>query len=184
VLWTRHQDLLLYHRSIRWLLKHNLPVPTYGIFSDTLDVDDTEAWTNRIVAEWDHRWLASSKAAWTHSLFPTLESRLQLSFHPNFFVTQGLSGYGVFGSYLGEYRRRDDPSCPCGSNLQTPAHVFQECQLYSDGRPLQWNTIDQSHLKYIHHTVVSLWEIENPTKRLPISSTYNDQHRGQTQNVS
>jgi len=174
-------DLLLTKRSIRWLQKKDQPVPYWGIFPEDLDRDDAEEWDRHIIREWDKRWRLSDVGEWTRFLFPNIRVRLEVPVNPNFYLTQGLTGHGVFGSYLHKFRRRDDPSCPCGALQQTPHHIFCECPLYVDGRPASWQNVGADHLSYILSTTKALWSVENPGHILSTGEEEDDvvhAHRG------
>ena len=74
---------------------------------------------NRYAPKWEEEWQTHCKSVWTHFLFPTIQSRLNLrDFVPSFWSTQGITGHGVFRDYLMKQARASDNTCPCGSGVE------------------------------------------------------------------
>jgi len=84
----------------------------------------------------------------------------------DFFTSQGLSGYGTFGSYLKKMKKREDETCRCGAVSESPAHVFKECSRHTLGRPEVLNGHKEETLKYMKATVEKLWKEEREEVRM------------------
>ena len=61
---------------------------------------------------------SSLKGEWSKTLFSTMDLTSPLP-SPDFYLTQGLSGHGCFGSYLAKFKRRESDRCPCCNVLET-----------------------------------------------------------------
>ena len=143
-------DLQITRRSIRWLVQHRREVPYWGPYTEIAEWPASRVWERASEEEWERRWAASQTGAWTKKLFPTIAARLRTDLRGiNFWLAQGLTGHGVFAEFLHRFRRREDPSCPCGAALQTPEHVFRQCPLYQTGRPAAWIPVGQAQLEYM-----------------------------------
>ena len=57
----------------------------------------------------------------------------------NFYLAQALSGKGCFGSYLSKIGKRSHSECRCGEEEETPAHIFEDCRLYTKMRDLGYS---------------------------------------------
>ena len=166
-------DLRIIRRSIRWLITHRRAVPYWGPYTPITAWPPPKTWDRAALDEWERRWYAASTGAWTKQLFPTISQRLRTEIGPiDFWLAQGLTGHGVFGEFLHRFKRRDDPSCPCGAEEQTVSHVFRHCLLYTEGRPIVWQPVGAEHFDYMRATVRALWEVENPGHSLtPVPTT-------------
>jgi ribonuclease HI len=51
-------------------------------------------------------------------------------------VTQCRTGHAFIGEYYYSHLPSEDTKCPCDHHYQTRAHIIQECDLYSEYRPL------------------------------------------------
>jgi len=63
---------------------------------------------------------------------------MELVSRPNFLLSQAITGRGAFNYYLRKIEKRFSPMCRCGNVIQTSAHVFKDCALYANGRPVSW----------------------------------------------
>jgi len=122
-------------------------------------------WRENTLQKWEEEWAKMGNSQWTHSLFPTVGSRLKLrNYTPNFWTTQAITNHSVFRGYLASRGRiiDEDKSCPCGFGTEMAEHCLLECPSFTDGRPMDWSEVTNDHLQYMRRTVVKLWEIENP----------------------
>lgn len=169
--------LQLVERSVAWLLRKGRHVPYWGHLDP---VDDSEQdglthngepvtlqearllWKSNTKEKWEKEWAEYEYSQWTHSLFPTVKSRLEVGFAPDFWITQAITGHGVFKAYLKERGLTQDSMCPCGFSEESAEHVFTECLRFTGGRPLDWSETTQDHLYYMRRVVIKLWKRENP----------------------
>ena len=157
-------------RSIRWLISKKRPIRQPGIFADLLAVNETPTradFKQVIDADWRLSWLESEAAPWTHQLFPTIDNRLKTALRPTFWLTQALSGHGVFNSYLHRFNLREDSECPCGHEEEDAEHVFRFCPRFVADRPPIWQRpLSSEVLAFMEDVVKQLWQIENPGQRI------------------
>ena len=156
-------DLRIVSRSILWLLRRELPVPFWDVFTRTTESPPPRSWFQPITLEWQHRWMEGTTGAWTKEMFPSIAARSRTPM-PNisFWLGQALTGHGVFAAYLFKYRRRDDPGCPCGAAEETVKHVLRLCPRHAAGRPVDWLNLGPEHWNYMEVVVRTLWKEENP----------------------
>lgn len=94
----------------------------------------------KCIEQWRTEWTNSEKGQWTQTLLLTIELEdadgvADGARAPDFWLSQGLSGHGVFALYLYKYKRRRSPRCRCGAGEETPDHVFNHCLMYAVDRP-------------------------------------------------
>lgn len=164
-------DLLVTYRSLVYHVARGQVPPVFGPFKPILGVDPADPipqeWKTTIQDEWEKRWKNSDAGSWTHELFPTVRCRQRTELRLNFWLTQALSGHGVFGSYLFALRRRPSQACRCGAPEETPSHVFRFCPLFEEGRPRVWRRpLSPELVQYLENVVLDLWRAENPGHRL------------------
>jgi len=172
--------LQITHRSIQWLLTNNYPVSHWGHLppveyetghsptmngSPTTEAEIKKIWQKNTLEVWNKEWENNPKGMWTHQLFPTIQTRLQITDPPDFWTSQAITGHGVFGAYLHSRKRRCTQICNCGAPEETPQHIYQECILFSHKRPSNWEQTTTEHVKYMRETALELWMIENPNFR-------------------
>jgi len=100
---------------------------------------------------WQYEWDNSSKGLWTKHLIETASENEV----PNIskWMSQALSGHGVFGKYLHRFMGRATAVCQCGSPTESPTHIFTECSNFAVGRPPVLN-IGEGHTRnYLIRTV-------------------------------
>jgi len=93
---------------------------------------------NETIAQWQARWLSTSKAAWTRLLLPDIGRWLgrtvpkkPLSFH----MTQALTGHGCFQQYLHKFGRANSPRCTlCHDESDTADHTLFFCPFFDGMR--------------------------------------------------
>ena len=153
-------------RSIRWLLSKGRAIRQPGIFADLLaeTPDPSRSDFQKVIrTAWSCEWLVSKADPWTHQLFPTVEQRARTDLRPTFWLTQGLSGHGVFNAYLERFRLHDAANCPCGYEKEDAEHVFRFCPRFAEGRARVWRRpLERRNLQYMENVVKELWLIENP----------------------
>lgn len=108
-------------------------------------------------AAWNREWSRSDKGQWTRELMPTVKEQPGST---NFWLTQGLSGHGVFGDYLHRRNRRASPRCRCGADRETAAHIFRECPRHADNRPDALDGYSMETRSYLEEVVKKLWAEE------------------------
>lgn len=88
--------------------------------------------TNTILA-WQQRWEQETRGRWTARLISQLDTWLdRREGEVNYYLTQLLSGHGLFRAYLYKMGKVDGPGCVlCGSPLDDARHTFFECERWS-----------------------------------------------------
>ena len=171
-------NLKIVSRSTRWMITHDEDVSHWGHLpkvdgniSDGFTMDNQPVslpevmskWRSATLHRWELEWQGADVGRWTHSLFPTVRDRLrEKHLTPTFWLSQALSGHGVFRAYLESRKRCNSKHCPCGFGPETAEHVLWECLRFTDGRPLDWTSISEAHVKYMELTIRKLWKLENP----------------------
>lgn len=81
------------------------------------------------LARWQNRWNASPKGRWTYRLLPDITIWYNRKVGElNFYITQFLTGHGVYRNYLYKYGHDDSPLCPhCDDEEESAEHVFFHC---------------------------------------------------------
>ena len=167
------RDMVLVRRALVALVKRG-QVPSYfGPFTRITEIDPAmtilATWRQDLMTTWQRRWEMSDVGPWTHQLFPTIDVRQRTSFQPSFWLTQALSGHGVFGKFLHTFQRRASPRCPCGAEEETAEHVFRFCPRFEEQRPAVWRRpLSDDLIRFLRGVVIDLWRIENPGHRLNV----------------
>jgi len=79
----------------------------------------------------------------------------------SFWMSQALSGHGVFGEYLHRCTLCATALCKCGSPSESPRHIFTECIDFAVGRPPVLNVGECCTRNYLILSVMKLWKEEN-----------------------
>jgi hypothetical protein len=81
--------------------------------------------------EWQQEWDSYSGAEITHEFFPCIHLRQTIRPPLNFdyVTTQFITGHGLFKTYLTKQHIITDPTCPCGTDLDTVQHNLFDCPL-------------------------------------------------------
>lgn len=111
--------------------------------------------------KWIEEWQTSEGSNWTKEILPVPGVEIE----PCFWLNQGLSGHGAFGSYLYRMKRRSSPTCACGAREESAEHVLKECALYQNGRPAEMDITRPETRRYIKETVMKVWEKEREAIR-------------------
>jgi len=93
---------------------------------------------NETIAQWQARWLSTTRAAWTRLLLPDVGRWLgrtvpkkPLSYH----MTQALTGHGCFQQYLYKFGRAKSPRCTlCHDQSDTADHTLFFCPFFDGTR--------------------------------------------------
>lgn len=84
---------------------------------------------------WQNEWTNNTKARWTQRLIPRLAPWLDRQHgEVNYYLTQFLTGHGLFGAYLHKMGKRPEPKCHCGAANDDPLHMFFECDKWKEER--------------------------------------------------
>ncbi|GFY02017.1 uncharacterized protein TNCV_5098781 [Trichonephila clavipes] len=93
----------------------------------------------RMMKSWNQEYLISNKGSITKKFFPTINKRLSCHhFYTNYKLTQFLTGYGNFKSYLNKFNLAPSSFCDCniggekGKCRTCDPSVFQVCQREKD----------------------------------------------------
>ncbi|GFW81184.1 retrovirus-related Pol polyprotein from type-1 retrotransposable element R1 [Trichonephila clavipes] len=87
----------------------------------------------KIISEWNNLYQISINAHLTKEFFPSIQSRLKAKhFHPNFKLTQFLTGHGNFKAYLKRFNLSLTDQCSCSSDtIQNAKHLILACTNFS-----------------------------------------------------
>ena len=111
---------------------------------------------------WQRRYDTCGKGAWTAYLIQQVGVAVP---GLDFSLGQALSGHGTFREYLFRFKRSSTPKCECGED-ETPRHVFLECPLHSNNRPVGDFKVDDERTRtYLRTTVQKLWQQESERER-------------------
>lgn len=91
---------------------------------------------DRSLEAWQTRWQESDKGRWTARLIPLIAPWLQRKHgEVNYFLTQMLTGHGLFSAYLHRMGIAASPMCRhCGADVDGPEHTFFACPRWSEER--------------------------------------------------
>ena len=86
--------------------------------------------------EWNTRYQTLTTGETTRLFFPTLkDAKLFFDEMPtNYYLTQMLTGHGVFRSALKRWNLREDERCPCGHAKQDVTHLINDCHIFAHER--------------------------------------------------
>lgn len=90
--------------------------------------DELDQVQREIVNIWQRRWDESAKGRWTWRLMPSVQQRLNVSFSPDHYTTQMLSGHGDFMGKLREFKLVSCGRCRCNEGTETVEHLFLRCK--------------------------------------------------------
>jgi ribonuclease HI len=85
------------------------------------------------IETWQSDWSSSETGRLTFAFFPSVTDRMygdtsDVVVGHN--LSQLVTGHGSFGAYLQRFRRgTQDPTCPCGYELEDVAHILYDCPL-------------------------------------------------------
>lgn len=115
-----------------------------------------------MLASWEMEWSEVPSESWTKHLFPSVRKALSAPLYSDFYLTQALTGHGVFRAYTNKVNKNvvRDPYCPECVVPETPEHVFTNCPRFIVGRPRGGLTMTAEWLRYFKQTVKALWELE------------------------
>ncbi|GFT75195.1 RNase H domain-containing protein [Trichonephila clavipes] len=91
----------------------------------------------------------SNNAHLTKEFIPSIQSRLKAKhFHPNFKLTQFLTGHGNFKAYLKRFNLSPADQCSCSSDtIQNAKHLILACVLNSLRKDVQlMNCIQKNNI--------------------------------------
>lgn len=164
-------ELEILGRGILACQKYNWPIKTVPLnitsemIKNTTKIELKSIIKNQMMTLWQGEWNRVPTTSWTKFLFPTVESAIEAPLYADFFLTQALTGHGVFGSYLHKIKKLPSPECPECGTTEDPEHVFTYCTRFEIGRPLGAVGVSADWLRYMKTTVEKLWEIEQAKQR-------------------
>lgn len=88
------------------------------------------------IEQWQNRWETSRKGRWTFKLIPVIQVWLNRRHgEVNYYLTQFLSGHGLYRSYLHRFGLDSTPYCPqCPNQEEDPEHVTFYCPRFRHER--------------------------------------------------
>lgn len=84
--------------------------------------------------KWETEWQGTTKGRITKLYFPSIKQRLKVKFTPTHNTTVLTTGHGQIGAYLHRFKIIEDPTCICGKDIQTTAHILYECEVLKSER--------------------------------------------------
>lgn len=85
--------------------------------------------------EWQQRWDQGGKGAWTRKLIPNVRTRVTRKHgEVNSYLTQMLSGQGVFNTYLNAIAKADNENCVYWEEQDDPEHAIFSCNRFVEER--------------------------------------------------
>jgi hypothetical protein len=98
-------------------------------------VKDRKAERNITIEEWEDNWRAAEQGKWTKELIPDLKKWLTRKHGDvNRYITQALSGHGVFNTFLYKIGKAETDKCVYCDEVDTPKHALFECVRFTDVR--------------------------------------------------
>ncbi|XP_076301777.1 uncharacterized protein LOC143219856 [Lasioglossum baleicum] len=90
----------------------------------------------RTLEEWQEAWTRAEVGRWTHTLIPNIEPWINRKHGClNFYMTQALTGHGVFNKFRKKIGKTKDSSCWFHPNTEdSPEHTIFQCQRWEDER--------------------------------------------------
>lgn len=84
----------------------------------------------RVLDEWQARW--NTNTGWTRILIPNLQKWITRGWgETDYYLSQALTGHGVYGAYLYRIRKAEEDSCWFCGETDTPEHTFFECEEFN-----------------------------------------------------
>ncbi|GFW33412.1 RNase H domain-containing protein [Trichonephila clavipes] len=104
----------------------------------------------KIISEWNNLYQISINANLTKEFFPSIQSRLKVKhFHPNFKLTQFLTGHGNFKAYLKRFNLSLTDQCSCSSDtIQNAKHLILACTNFSSERCTLMKCLQKNNIEW------------------------------------
>ncbi|GFX99051.1 RNase H domain-containing protein [Trichonephila clavipes] len=104
----------------------------------------------KIISEWNNLYQISINAHLTKEFFPSIQSRLKAKhFHPNFKLTQFLTGHGNFKAYLKHFNLSLTDQCSCSSDtIQNAKHLILACTNFSSERCTLMKCLQKNNIEW------------------------------------
>lgn len=117
-----------------------------------------------LLRKWQRRWDEDTVGRWTYKLIPNLEVWVNRTHgQVSFYLSQALSGHGLFNKYLHDYKIVNSPNCSyCLHETDTPMHTLFECTVWEPQRKIA-NDLLQQDVKLSNMIPLMLTSHENWT---------------------
>jgi hypothetical protein len=97
------------------------------------------------VKKWQREWTQTTKGRTTKEFVPDVAERLKLKINLTQIFTTIVTGHGKTRAYLHRFKIVEKPTCPCGKENQTTAHLLFECELLTRERDRLKSTVIQTN---------------------------------------
>ena len=110
-------DLLVWERARNW--------QTRG--------DRKKEFRKEVMTKWQNRWAHYN--GWAKTFIVDVEEWMKMSLQTDYYITQALTGHGIFRSYLKKIKKQETEECwyGCGE-ADTPQHCLFECARFQEDR--------------------------------------------------
>lgn len=164
-------ELEILGRAILACKKYGWRINTAPLGISNMDIDNKSyidlknLIRRRMLKVWETEWEDVPATSWTKHLFPKVKVALDAPLFADFYLTQALTGHGVFGNFLHKIGKIDSPLCPQCDRIEDTEHVFIHCQRFCEGRPRGALKMEDEWIKYMKETVIKLWKIESEKQK-------------------
>lgn len=121
-----------------------------GFKAKTLSAEQLHEGREHLLDSWQERWDNSVKGRWTHSIMPSIRTRLKLPIELDHYVTQFLTGHGDFNQKLYKFRLIRTHLCRCRI-AEDVGHVLFDCERLSVERKRLMESIGVSEEEWPCH---------------------------------
>jgi len=97
------------------------------------------------ITKWQEQWTSSRKGAVSKLFFPHIKERMDTTVPISVEFTAMVTGHGLTGSYLHNFKIIPNSTCPCGLNEeQTIKHIILSCTHLENERRILRSAIVQA----------------------------------------
>lgn len=86
----------------------------------------------KTIERWQQRW--EQNEGWTRTIIPNIKDWLNTDIETDHYVSQGLTGHNIFGSYLYRIKKKEDDKCWFCEAVDTVEHTLLGCHKFAGQR--------------------------------------------------
>ncbi|KAJ8939101.1 hypothetical protein NQ314_011232 [Rhamnusium bicolor] len=120
------------------------------LYQQRADQRDPKLERKKTINEWQEEWTAPGKGAWTRRMIRNIGTWIAREHgEVNYYLTQALSGHGIFNTYLYAIGKANNKECHYCGTIDTPDHAIFECGHFAADRAPALeggNTLTQDNL--------------------------------------